>query len=60
MGASPRSPGDFVLRLVDSDNGWLAVYFDTLARVNAQQQAYLTAAPRRLRRLYESFREPDP
>ena len=59
VGASPRSPGDFVLRLVDSDNGWLAVYFDTLARVNAQQQAYLTATPR-LRRLYESFREPDP
>ena len=59
VGASPRSPGDFVLRLVDTDNGWLAVYFDTLARVNAQQQAYLTANPR-LRRLYESFREPDP
>ena len=59
VGASPRSPGDFVLRLVDTDNGWLAVYFDTLARVNAQQQAYLTTTPR-LRRLYEAFREPDP
>jgi hypothetical protein len=59
VGASPRSPGDFVLRLVDTDNGWLAVYFDTLARVNAQQQAYLTATPR-LRRLYDAFREPDP
>jgi hypothetical protein len=59
VGVSPKSPGDFVLRLVDTDNGWLAVYFDTLARVNAQQQAYLTANPR-LRRLYESFREPDP
>ena len=59
VGASPKSPGDFVLRLVDTDNGWLAVYFDTLARVNAQQQAYLTANPR-LRRLYDSFREPDP
>jgi hypothetical protein len=59
VGASPRSPGDFVLRLVDTDNGWLAVYFDTLARVNAQQQAYLTGTPR-LRRLYEAFREPEP
>lgn len=58
-GASPRSPGDFVLRLVDTDNGWLAVYFDTLSRVNATQQAYLTTSPR-LRRLYEAFREPDP
>jgi hypothetical protein len=59
VGASPRSPGDFVLRLVDEDNGWLAVYFDTLARVNPQQQAYLTASPR-LHRLYDAFREPDP
>jgi hypothetical protein len=59
VGASPRSPGDFVLRLADADNGWLAVYYDTLARVNAQQQAYLTASPR-LRRLYEAFREPEP
>jgi hypothetical protein len=59
VGASPRSPGDFVLRLVDTDNGWLALYFDALARVNAQQQAYLTASPR-LRHLYESFREPEP
>jgi hypothetical protein len=59
VGASPRSPGDFVLRLVDTDNGWLALYFDALARVNAQQQAYLTASPR-LRHLYEAFREPEP
>ena len=37
VGASPRSPGDFVPSLrIDEDNGWLAVYFDTLARVNPQ------------------------
>jgi hypothetical protein len=59
VGVSPRSPGDFVLRLADTDNGWLAVYFDTLARVSAQQQAFLTTTPR-LRRLYEAFREPEP
>ena len=58
VGASPRSPGDFVLGLVGTDNGWLAVYFDALSRVNAQQ-AYLTACPR-LRHLYEAFREPEP
>jgi hypothetical protein len=58
-GASPRSPGDFVLGLVGTDNGWLAVYFDTLSRVNASQQAYLTASPR-LKHLYDSFREPEP
>jgi hypothetical protein len=58
-GASPRLPGDFVLSLVATDNGWLAVYFDTLSRVSAAQQAYLTASPR-LRRLYEAFHEPEP
>ena len=58
-GASPRSPGDFVQGLLSADNGWLAVYFDTLSRVSQTQQAYLTASPR-LRRLYEAFREPEP
>jgi hypothetical protein len=57
--ANPKSPGDFVLRLVSTDNGWLAVYFDTLSRVDATQQAYLTASPR-LRHLYEAFHEPEP
>jgi hypothetical protein len=59
VGVSPRSPGDFVLHLVDTDNGWLAVYYDTLSRVNAEQQTYLTASPR-LRHLYDAFREPEP
>jgi hypothetical protein len=59
VGANPKSPGDFVLRLVGTDNGWPAVYFDTLSRVNATQQAYLTASPR-LRRLYEAFYEAEP
>ncbi len=58
-GASPRSPADFVLGLVGTDNGWLAVYFDTLSRVNATQQAYLTTSPR-LKHLYDAFREPEP
>ncbi len=58
-GASPRAPADFVLGLVGTDNGWLAVYFDTLARVNPSQQAYLTTSPR-LKHLYDAFREPEP
>jgi hypothetical protein len=58
-GASPRSPADFVLGLVSTDNGWLAVYYDTLSRVDASQQAYLTESPR-LKHLYEAFREPEP
>ena len=54
VGASPRSPGEFVLHLVQRDRGWLALYFDTLARVDAAQQAELTQGSR-LRRLYEAF-----
>jgi hypothetical protein len=55
VGASPGSSGDFVIHLLDKDNGWLAVYFDALARVNPAQQAHLTEAPR-LKHLYEAFR----
>lgn len=54
VGASTRSPGEFVLHLVERDRGWLAAYYDVLARINAQQQARLTR-PDRLRRLFEDF-----
>ena len=59
VGTSPTSPGDFVLHLVSKDNGWLAEYYDALARVNPSQQAHLTQASR-LKPLYEAFRAPDP
>jgi hypothetical protein len=59
VGASPRSPGEFVLRLVERDRGWLALYFDTLARVDAVQQAQLTQGSR-LRRLYDAFMQSGP
>ena len=59
VGASPRSPGEFVLRLVERDRGWLALYFDTLARVDAAQQNQLTQGPR-LRKLYEAFIQSGP
>ena len=58
VGASPRSPADFVSRLMTKDSGWLASYFDTLSRVNQTQQAYFTA-PRRLSRLYDALRGRD-
>ena len=59
VGASPRSPGEFVKRLVSQDRGWMAAYFDTLARVDRTQQAHLTQGSR-LTHLYEAFHEPDP
>ena len=42
VGASPESPGDFVLHLLAKDSGWLAAYFDALSRVSQTQQAHLT------------------
>jgi len=58
VGASPDSPGDFVVRLLSKDNGWLAVYFDALSRVSQTQQAHLTESSR-LRHLYDAFRSPE-
>ena len=56
VGASPDSPGDFVLHLVSKDKGWLAAYFDVLSRVDQTQQQHLTENPR-LKHLYDAFRE---
>jgi hypothetical protein len=58
VGASPRSPAEFVSRLLARDGGWLASYFDTLSRVSPAQQAYFTA-PHRLQRLYDALRGRD-
>ncbi len=59
VGASPDSPGEFVYHLVAKDNGWLAAYFDAMARVSPEQQKHLTESPR-FKRIYEAFREPYP
>jgi hypothetical protein len=57
-GASPRSPADFVSKLLTRDNGWLAAFFDSLSRVSQEQQAYFTSA-RRLQRFYDALRGRD-
>lgn len=54
VGTSPESPGDFVLRLVSRDNGWLAVYFDALSRISRTQQEHFTTGPR-LKQLYDAY-----
>jgi len=58
VGVSPDSPGEFVVRLLSKDNGWLAAYFDSLARASADEQAHFVE-PARLRRLYEALRGKD-
>jgi hypothetical protein len=57
VGASLESPKEFVPRLLAKDNGWLAAYFDALARVSRTQQAHFTTL--RLRRFYDAFRGQD-
>ncbi len=58
VGASPRSPADFITRLLAKDAGWMASLYDTLARVSPTQQAYFTSQ-RRLLRFYEALRGRD-
>jgi hypothetical protein len=58
VGASPQSPGDFVVRLMTKDAGWMAAYFDALSSISASRQAYFSQ-PRRLTTFYEALRGPD-
>jgi hypothetical protein len=55
VGASPKSPGEFVTHLLADDHGWMAAYFDALSRVGPTQQAHL-AESNRLNRLYDAYR----
>ncbi len=55
VGASPNAAGDFVIRLLSKDNGWMAAYFDVLSRLNAAQQVHF-ADGSRMRRLYNAYR----
>ncbi len=59
VGASPNSPGEFVIRLLAKDQGWLAAYFDALARVSPEQQTRLVQGGR-LKALYEAYRSAIP
>ncbi|HXY15325.1 MAG TPA: hypothetical protein VEI26_12560 [Terriglobales bacterium] len=58
VGESPDSPGQFALRLLAKDKGWLAAYYDGIARVNETRQAYFTDT-HRLRRCYEALHGPE-
>ncbi len=55
VGASPRMPAVFIQRLFKKDRGWLAEYFDAIARVSQRQQEHLVAG-QRLKQFYEAFR----
>jgi hypothetical protein len=60
VGVAPDKPGAFFERLVAKDDGWLASYFDALARItyssaNGSVSNYLTE-PERLKRFYTAIR----
>ncbi|MGB6745027.1 MAG: hypothetical protein WBE38_15375 [Terracidiphilus sp.] len=57
VGASPHAPAEFTTRLLAKDRGWLAAYFDALARVSPEQQASIVQGGR-LKTLYDSYRSP--
>ena len=55
VGVSPSSPGAFFEKLMSTDDGWLAGYYDSLSRLRGPTFAYLTQSER-LRRNYEALR----
>lgn len=55
VGASPDSPGDFVIHLLTKDGGWMAAYFDVLSRLDETEQKHLTRGPL-LKRFYDAYR----
>ena len=55
VGASPDQPAEFVIHLLARDNGWLAAYYDAMARTSQSEQDHL-AQGSRLQHLYEAFR----
>jgi hypothetical protein len=54
-GASPNNPGAFFEKLLSTDDGWMASYFDALSRINGPTAAYLSS-PEHLKRFYEALR----
>jgi hypothetical protein len=58
VGADPGHPGEFIIRLLQKDNGWLAEYYDCIARAPLPQLAYLTSGDH-LQRFYAAFHGDD-
>ncbi len=54
-GVSPDRGTQFYARLISRDHGWLAAYFDTLARTSGPAADYLTE-PRHLKQFYLALR----
>ncbi len=55
VGVPPSNPGAFFSKLIATDDGWLASYFDALSRTRGQTATYLTQ-PERMKRCYDALR----
>ncbi|MDX2178450.1 MAG: hypothetical protein SFV18_02580 [Bryobacteraceae bacterium] len=55
VGAPPEPGAAFFEKLISRDDGWLASYFDSTARIHGPLQAYLTD-PGRMKRYYTAIR----
>lgn len=55
VGVSPENPGAFFVKLMATDDGWMASYFDALSRIEGPAAAYLTQ-PERMKRFYDALR----
>jgi hypothetical protein len=55
VGVAPEKGAAFFERLVEKDDGWMASYYDSLARINGPVQSYLTESER-LKRFYLAMR----
>lgn len=54
-GASPSKGAEFYQELLETDDGWLASYFDALGRIDTPAAEYLRQ-PERMRRFYNAIR----
>ena len=55
VGVGPDKGATFFERLVEKDDGWMAAYYDSIARVSGPLEAYLSE-PAHLKRFYEAIR----
>jgi hypothetical protein len=55
LGVGPSQGAGFYQRLIETDDGWIASFFDALARLDSPAEAYLLQ-PERMKRFYGAVR----
>ena len=55
-GVSPDKGAEFFEKLISKDDGWLASYYDSLARIGSEPVENYLTDPARLKRFYQAIR----